>query len=594
MADRRQLTSEPGEAALDFSDLARQCCLLARREEDAGDYETARRIMSPFWQRAGEWPELEGLSEVARAEVLLRAGSLTGWIGSARRVEGAQEVAKDLVSESISIFERLRLHDRLAEALTSLATCYWRSGAFDEARSVLRAAFEQADDRHDELKAWALILSAVVENSAARPGESLRLLNEAAPLFERLENDSLKGRFHATLANSLQRLGTAENRTDYTDRALVEYAAASFHYERAGHERYLATIENNIGFLFYTLGRYDDAHEHLTRSRALLARLGDHLRAAQVDETRARVLLGQGRNAEAERAVKEAVATFEQSEEPALLAEALTTRATALARLNFVEEARATYRNAIGIAERAGSIENAGLAALALLEELGEKLPDEERRFAIPYARTLLARSQQPEVLARVRRVLASEGDASPAEQPAPERGSAAPTEAVEDFILSARARHRKQVAFTDEAIAAMHRLFLSDGLRRLGEIIDQTVASADDATTINAEAVQLVALRRTSQANFADPWAGFTLKEEIRLIEKQFIELALREADGRVSLAAKLLGFNHPELLNSMIKSRHPELLARRTPRISRSRRGGSKGRPAEEKEENLKKSKD
>src|SRR5215207_1240956 len=110
MADERQLTSEPGEAALDFSDWARQCCLLARREEDAGDYETARRIMSPFWQRAGEWPELEGLSEVARAEVLLRAGSLTGWIGSARRVEGAQEVAKDLVSESISIFERLRLH----------------------------------------------------------------------------------------------------------------------------------------------------------------------------------------------------------------------------------------------------------------------------------------------------------------------------------------------------------------------------------------------------------------------------------------------------------------------------------------------------
>lgn len=594
MADKRQLTSEPGEAALDFSDWARQCCLLARREEDAGDYETARRIMSPFWRRAGEWPELEGLSEVARAEVLLRAGSLTGWIGSARRVEGAREVAKDLVSESISIFERLRLHDRLAEALTSLATCYWRSGAFDESRSVLRAAFEQVGDRHDELKGWALILSAVVENSAARPGESLRLLNEAAPLFERLENDSLKGRFHATLANSLQRLGTAENRTDYTDRALLEYAAASFHYERAGHERYLATIENNIGFLFYTLGRYDDAHEHLTRARSLLARIGDQLRAAQVDETRARVLLGQGLAAEAERAVKEAVATFEQSEEPALLAEALTTQATALSRLNCVEQASATYQNAINIAERAGSIENAGLAALSLLEELGEKLNDEERRFAIRYARTLLTRSQQPEVLVRVRRVLTSEGDASPAELPSPERGSAPPAEAVEDFILSARARHRKQVAFTDEAIEAMHLLFLSDDLRRLGELIDQTVASANDATTISAEAVKIVALRRTSQANFADPWAGFTLKEEIRLIEKQFIELALQEAAGRVSLAAKLLGFNHPELLNSMIKSRHPELLAQRTPRIPRSRRGGVRARPAVEKDKSLKKSKD
>jgi hypothetical protein len=47
---------------------------------------------------------LEGLTEHTASEILLRAGTLSGWLGSVRQIEGAQDAAKDLISESIARF----------------------------------------------------------------------------------------------------------------------------------------------------------------------------------------------------------------------------------------------------------------------------------------------------------------------------------------------------------------------------------------------------------------------------------------------------------------------------------------------------------
>src|SRR5215211_7767949 len=79
-------------------------CQLAKELEDTGDYEAARRAISEFWQRIGEYPKIEGLERSTVGEVLLRAGVLTGWIGSSNQITGAQEIAKNLISESATIF----------------------------------------------------------------------------------------------------------------------------------------------------------------------------------------------------------------------------------------------------------------------------------------------------------------------------------------------------------------------------------------------------------------------------------------------------------------------------------------------------------
>lgn len=240
-------------------------CKLAKELEGAGNYEAAREVLKGFWHRIGEHPKFdEGLGELARACVLLRAGNLTGWIGSAHQIENAQELAKDLITESITIFESLGDTESLAEAKSDLAFCYWRQGAFDEARDMLHASIVSlAGQGESEIMANALIRSALVENSAGKHHQALRILTDAHPLFTTITNNAIKGKFHNTLANALNYLSTYEPSEEYIDRALVEYAAASFHFEQAGHTRSQARVENNMGLLLVTTGRLDGAHQHL-------------------------------------------------------------------------------------------------------------------------------------------------------------------------------------------------------------------------------------------------------------------------------------------------------------------------------------------
>ena len=73
---------------------AELCCEAAREFEDKGKYEEARKLLSGFWKCIGEHPKLTGLQRSTSAEVLLRAGVLTGWIGSRNQITDAQEKAK--------------------------------------------------------------------------------------------------------------------------------------------------------------------------------------------------------------------------------------------------------------------------------------------------------------------------------------------------------------------------------------------------------------------------------------------------------------------------------------------------------------------
>ena len=88
--------------------------------------------------------------------------------------------------------------------------------------------------------------SAVIEKLAKQFEDALNILMSAAPLFESTANHTLKGRFHNEFAIVLENLGAIQNSTEYLDRALIEYTAASFHFDQAGHSRYQACVENNL------------------------------------------------------------------------------------------------------------------------------------------------------------------------------------------------------------------------------------------------------------------------------------------------------------------------------------------------------------
>jgi CheY-like chemotaxis protein/tetratricopeptide (TPR) repeat protein len=310
-----------------------------------------------------------------------------------------------LVSESITRFETLGEPARAAAAQSDLGFIYWREGAFDEARVIYEQALKRIPSpaADAELQAKISIRLTMVEFSTGRYNDALRILTEIAPALAASGNEALKGKFHNQLALVLRRLGTAEGRPDYTDRAVIEYTAATFHFEEAGHTSYRARAENNLGFLLYTVGRYDDAHEHLNNARILFIAVKDKGSVAQVDETRARVLLAQGRTKEAERAVREAVRVLAKGGEQGLYAEALTTQGLVLAKLGNFPESRNTLRKAASVAETAGALEDAGRALLVLLDEHGDALTERELLESYRRADKLLASTQDAETIARLR-----------------------------------------------------------------------------------------------------------------------------------------------------------------------------------------------
>jgi tetratricopeptide (TPR) repeat protein len=380
MTLRASLLRELENQNLSLSDRAGLFCELAKALEDKGEYDEARRALSDYWRRIGERPKLEGLEPSMAAEVLLRVGVLTGLIQS--EITDAQETAKNLISESLTLFESHRYKKKIAEAQTELALCYWRTGELNEARDFLKEALSHLTTE-SELRAKSIVRLAIVERMAANHSRALRILTENAPLFQKINNQTLKGSYHVTLGIVLRNLWESKKRTDYVDRALIEYAAASYHFEQAEHRCYLANTEGNLGFLYYKLCRYEEALKHLDHARRVLLSLKDIGTVAQFDETRARVFLEQGRIAEAERVARSAVRGLEKSGRYAFLPEALTTHGRALSRLGNYGIALLTFRRAIATAEQTGDMNRAAQAALAVFQEIGDRLAVTEGRSLV-------------------------------------------------------------------------------------------------------------------------------------------------------------------------------------------------------------------
>jgi len=394
--------------------------LLARAKEleEAGKFEEARLTLGEFWQGLGARPQVGGLEESLRADLLLRVGTLSGWIGSARQIPGAQEIAKDLISESSAIFEKLGQIEKVAEARVDLGVCYWREGALDEARITFDDGLQRLGNLDSEQRLRALLNKAMVEEVSSRTKEALRILSEAEALFEASSNHALKGKFHNEFGTVLKNLGLAGRREDYIDRALMHYTAASVELEQAGQDRVRAQVENNLGFLFAHLQRFEEAHEHLDRATLSAVRnLDDKGLRAQFEDTRARVFIAQGRFDQAEGLARSTVKILREGDEQSLLAEVLTTHATALAKLGRHAEALAMFNEAVSVAGLAGDPETGGIASLTIIEELAPVLSPDELRSYYKSAESALAQTQHPGIQFRLgecaRSVLGNEGRAA-------------------------------------------------------------------------------------------------------------------------------------------------------------------------------------
>jgi len=173
----------------------------------------------------GEAPNTQGFERSVAAEVSLCVGILTGCIGSKNQLSDAQEIAKNLITQSMSYFESSKDTTKVGVAQSEIAYCYWREGALNEARSWLydaldKLSFEGAD------RARALLKLSTVEWTSGRFREALELLKVNESLFRKITNPRIKGYYFSELGILHRNLATSENKREYFHRAIDEYKEA--------------------------------------------------------------------------------------------------------------------------------------------------------------------------------------------------------------------------------------------------------------------------------------------------------------------------------------------------------------------------------
>jgi tetratricopeptide (TPR) repeat protein len=400
----RLLPSQIASIDLTPSEQVQVYCTIAREQMDSGNYEAACKVLSWRWA-FGNWPSLDGLNQQSCADLLFTSGELASYVANTTQIPRGQKHAEELLNGSIALFEQLGFARRAAEGRIELALCYYRQGLFDIGRSTLTRVLDQLSEESNELRGLALIRLATLERHAGRLKDALSRLLEATPAVEE-SGPWTTARCFLELASTYKDLAVAETLTSYYDQAKSSYIKALSEFEAVGHHRYVAVVENNLGFLLLGARLYEESEKHLLRSLKSFNSFSDSVAAAQVNETLARLYIETHQYDLAQDVIERAVKTLERTDGEALLAEAVTTKGLVAARQRRYNDAKKSFEAAYNIAERCGDNEGAGRALLLMLEELEDSLDPVEQSQLSEELKSLLASTQQTAVRTRVEKFI--------------------------------------------------------------------------------------------------------------------------------------------------------------------------------------------
>jgi tetratricopeptide (TPR) repeat protein len=476
-------------------------CNFVKELEDSGEFAKAAETMGEWWSGVGKRPNVDKLPAEQKAAVLARAGSLSGWLGSLQQAPGSQEKAKDLISEAASLFSSLEDDKNWAETRSDLAVCYWREGAFDEARDVLDDVLARSIDLAPQLRGKILLRGVNVEISTKHFNKADSLIEQATPPIEKSKNSLLRGKLYFHKALILRSRAEDNDDPKLLLSAIDYYKHAGVYYKKAKHNLFLAHVENNTGNVYRLLRDFKNTQTHLDKAIYLYSKLKDQAHAALVYETKAQAYLAELKLKDAEGAARTSVAMVRKGGEQSLLAECLTTLGVVLSRqANFAEAVHA-FVEAKEAALLVGDLESAGNAVLTQLEELQPDLSPAVFRSLYIEADELLKKSPRLSTLDRLQAITRKQMEAGKAE-----------TEESADSQKMAKL------------------LSYADKLDTLFE----------------------------NKAEFS--WENFSLPDAVKIYEGEIIMKALIESSGRVTKAAKMLGLSHQNL-SLILHQRHREL---------------------------------
>ncbi|MGC2238634.1 MAG: tetratricopeptide repeat protein [Pyrinomonadaceae bacterium] len=314
--------------------------------ERIGDYEQAFELLREFWSDITEPPDVDGLPPVIAGEILLRCGSIVGFLGNLKQIPNAQEHSKNILTKARSTFIKLYKPEKIAECENYLALTYYRKGEYNEAKVWVEEALSHKLNNQDEIRLHSRIISTLVLLAESKFDEVISYLKSVRSYFD--ETDYLlRGSYCTHLSLAYKNIGEL-------DKSLRHLNFARFCFQKAKHHLYLASVENNLAQLYKLQREFPKALESADNAIQLFTEMNDARRIAFSIDTKAQIFIAQEDFKNAVNLADEAIKILKRGENTGMLSEVYLTKATAFLHLENIGETVLSIFEAVRLAKLNG------------------------------------------------------------------------------------------------------------------------------------------------------------------------------------------------------------------------------------------------
>lgn len=368
------------------------------RCEIRGDLHQAVNLLTPYWEGFDSEIKLTSLDKIESANLLLRIGSVISALGNAEQIKHSQEKSRECLSRAEGIFDDLEDSEGKAQCQNKTGVTYWRNGDLETAQIYFRESLFYA--RSDESKAIANLNLAMIESLSFRYSSALKFYERAYQFIGKISvftEAKIRNGIGLVYKNIGKSLSETE-RVAYFDKAIIEFEGALICYETVRNSRSAVLARNNIGFLYYSIGLYDEALRTLEIAESQARQTRDKNHLSVVSDTLARTFIAKEDYRQAISIAAASVDYLKSFENSNLLATALITYATALARNGEIEKAKSAFGQAEQVASLIQDFTLVGVARLFALSEMFFEYDSKERLSSYLYVVKNLSGSQEKDI----------------------------------------------------------------------------------------------------------------------------------------------------------------------------------------------------
>jgi tetratricopeptide (TPR) repeat protein len=291
--------------------------------ERSGRYDDALAELRDIWKDTTTFPDVANFEPRAAAEIVLRCGSLIGFLGHTKQILNSQEKSKNLLSEARTRFLDIYDVEKIAECENYLALAYWRTGELVEADTWIEQALLHNLPNSNKIRLYSFIIKCLISFQPGKYDENISLLKSLENDFVNFGCNNLKGDFYNHYGLNLRKIGKLPE-------ALKKYKLAKQFHIKSGHQTSLATIENNTAYLYKAQNKFAEALEAINNATRIFNRIKDKTREGFSLDTKAQIHFAERKLEEALKTSDEAIAILAKSENKVYLVESYLTKAKTL------------------------------------------------------------------------------------------------------------------------------------------------------------------------------------------------------------------------------------------------------------------------